>query len=96
MTVVVGRSDWQTPVFEGTLTWFELNPSWHVTDKIATQELVPLLRERPRALRRLGMKLFDRTGNPVDPSQVNWDAVGETMPYRLAPQGPGAANPPAR
>lgn len=92
MRVVVGRRDWQTPLFEGTLTHFELNPSWHITRRIAGKELLPLLRKQPTALGRLGIRLLDGNGKPVDPSGVDWNAVGEQMPYRLV-QGPGKRNP---
>ena len=90
--VIVGDPETKTPVFRSTLKNVVFNPTWTVPHSIASKELLPKIRQDPSFFRRGNYELFDRAGNIVDPSSVDWSAVErKTFSYTLVQQ-PGPAN----
>jgi len=90
--VIVGDPENKTPVFNSTLKSVVFNPTWTVPHSIASKELLPKIRQDPSFLRRGNYELFDRAGNRVDSSSVDWSAVKrKTFPFTLVQQ-PGPAN----
>jgi murein L,D-transpeptidase YcbB/YkuD len=98
MPVVVGRSDWQTPILSALVRQVVFGPAWNVPRTIAVQELVPMARNDPGALTRQHIRVFSDTGEAgrdaeVSPDSVDWGAVTDsTFAYRLV-QDPGPGNP---
>lgn len=95
MRVVVGRQYRPTPVFSSKITYLVFNPTWHVPAFIATQDLLPMIRDNPDYLREQRMKVFEDWGGErreVDPGTVDWgEMTSQNFRYRLR-QEPGANN----
>lgn len=89
--VVVGRAARQTPIFRGTMTYVELNPTWTVPPTILREDILPKLKRDPGYLRRENISVIDRQGRLVDPFSVDWRAYSRGVPYTLR-QEPGPAN----
>lgn len=87
--VVVGRSDWQTPIFRDAIEMVVVNPAWNVPASIASDEIVPRLAEDPGYLAKQGMEVLSGWGPDaelVDPQAVDWAAVeGNNLRFRQAP-----------
>ena len=93
MRVIVGDEYTPTPIFSDTLTTMVVNPVWNVPASIATQEIAQEVAQDPTYLQRHGMRVFDATGQEIDPGRVNWSAVtaGEE-PGLSVRQDPGENN----
>jgi murein L,D-transpeptidase YcbB/YkuD len=90
--VIVGDADNQTPMFEAVLGRIVFNPTWTVPYSIASKELLPAIRRDPDYLRRGRYRLYDRAGNVVAPSTVDWSAIQtHNFPFTIVQQ-PGPAN----
>ena len=68
--VIVGEEDKQTPLFEALLKSVVLNPTWTVPRKIASEELLPKIRNDVSFLSRNAYDVVDRNGTAVDPADV--------------------------
>jgi len=93
--VVVGKAFTPTPVFSDRIVEIVVNPPWNVPESIAIGEYLPELLKDKKALRQHDLRLLqgsDDRVREVDPSTVNWKALGEgKFPYRLR-QDPGPNN----
>lgn len=92
--VVIGTPRDQTVEFSDEMEYLVLNPTWHVPRSIATEELLPQLREDPALLARRNMRLTRSDGGPVplDPSSHDFsDYTAADFPYRIR-QRPSAGN----
>lgn len=87
---VVGQSRrHQTPEFVDELEFIVVNPIWNVPFSIATEEILPQLRENPQYLQENNMILVD-SDRPAD--QIDWSTVTRaSFPGRIK-QRPGADN----
>lgn len=93
MRVIAGEPDWATPVLTDELSELVLNPDWAVPRRIASEDILPKLREDPGAAARMGLQVRTTNGEPVDASAVDWSALGEEPgPYRFG-QAAGPGNP---
>jgi murein L,D-transpeptidase YcbB/YkuD len=88
---VVGKQTRETPIFKGSMTYLDLNPTWTVPPTILREDMLPTVRRDPGYLRSQGISVLDRNGRVVDPATVNWQAVGDRPPYTFR-QGPGPRN----
>jgi murein L,D-transpeptidase YcbB/YkuD len=95
MRVVVGRPTRRTPMLSADITYLVLNPHWYVPPNLAIQDKLPLMRKDPGYVARQRLKIFRSGGTddaPIDPSAIDWSAVGaRNFPYRLR-QDPGPGN----
>jgi len=95
MRVIVGRAYRRTPVFSDQVRYLVLNPYWEVPTKLAVEDKLPEIRKDVGYLERLGFKVYEGWGaeqRPVDPTTVDWAALGKgRFPYRLR-QDPGPQN----
>jgi L,D-transpeptidase YcbB len=91
--VVVGRDQRETPVFRSNITYVVFNPTWTIPPGILVKDKLPELRRNPGALKRMNIRVLDRSGREVNPYSVNWNQYG---PSRLPPfqfvQDPGPNN----
>jgi murein L,D-transpeptidase YcbB/YkuD len=55
MPVVVGKKEWQTPVFSDELEYIIVNPDWGIPDTIAKLEYWPSARRNPKWLANQGI-----------------------------------------
>lgn len=92
--VVAGQRRHRTPEFSDTMDHLVVNPTWHVPRSIATQEILPMLKEDPEYLARENMRLVAADGGPVPdrPAEHDWSQYDRGFfPYRIK-QRPGSAN----
>lgn len=90
--VIVGKSVRQTPVFTANMSYLVLSPRWYVPYSIAVKDKLPQLRRDAYALTRQNIRIFDNSGQEIDPGSVDWHAVGRNnFPFRLR-QDPGPRN----
>ncbi len=87
---VVGQSRrHQTPEFVNQLEFIVVNPVWNVPFSIATEEILPQLRENPLYLQENNMTLV---GSDLPADQIDWTTVTRaSFPGRIR-QRPGADN----
>jgi murein L,D-transpeptidase YcbB/YkuD len=88
---VVGTQARETPIFKGSMTYLDLNPTWTVPPTILREDLLPKVRRDPGYLRTQDISVIDRNGRVLDPAGINWQAVGSRPPYTFR-QGPGPKN----
>ena len=90
--VIVGETEQQTPLFEASMTYVVINPTWTVPYSIASEELLPKIQKDLGFLQRGNYSVFDAGGNEVNPANVDWQALHRNrFPYTLVQQ-PGPAN----
>jgi murein L,D-transpeptidase YcbB/YkuD len=88
---MVGKTYRQTPVFRGTLSYMEINPTWTVPPTILKNDVLPAIRKDPGYLEAKNMSVIDRDGRKVDPSRIDWQSYGSGIPYSIR-QEPGPNN----
>ncbi len=88
---MVGKAYRQTPVFRGTLSYLEINPTWTVPPTILKQDVLPAIQRNPAYLQTKNMSVIDRQGRKVDPATIDWTSLKGGFPYAIR-QGPGPKN----
>jgi L,D-transpeptidase YcbB len=88
MNVVVGTKATQTPIFNDEMSYLVFSPYWNVPDSIAQGETLPGMMRDPAYLARNNMEVIDTSGQVVDPSSMDTEALEN---YRFR-QRPGRAN----
>lgn len=88
---VVGKQTRETPIFKGSMTYIDLNPTWTVPPTILREDLLPKLRRDPGYLGRENISVLDRNGRVLNPAAIDWQAVGSRPPYVFR-QEPGPRN----
>ncbi|HUF55470.1 MAG TPA: L,D-transpeptidase family protein [Thermohalobaculum sp.] len=86
--VVVGTPSNPTPEFSDEMEHMVVNPSWNVPRSIATEEILPKLRQDPGYLERNNMSLV---GGPSPRAVDWWSVTPSTFPGRIK-QNPGPGN----
>ena len=86
---MVGKTYRQTPVFRGTLSYMEINPTWTVPPGILRNDVLPAIRKDVAYLTNKNMSVIDRDGRKVDPATVDWQS--RSLPYSFR-QEPGPNN----
>ena len=90
--VVVGKKSWQTPIFDATMKYVVLNPTWNVPDNIARSEEIPKLLKNKDRLKKKNMivlKSYDTSKKPVDPNSIDWkkylspEYQKKALPYKI-------------
>ena len=90
--VIVGERGDETPEFYSALSHIVFNPTWTVPYSIASEELLPKIKADPGFFARGRYELFDGDGDRVDPSTIDWSAIGiGNFPFTIVQQ-PGPAN----
>lgn len=91
-TVVGENPKTRTPEFSDKMTYFVVNPTWHIPDSIATRVYLPKLSRDPSVLARSNMSLFTRSGVEINPGLVNFSQYSaKNFPFRIK-QNPSTAN----
>jgi murein L,D-transpeptidase YcbB/YkuD len=92
MKVIVGGKDNETPELRSELKSVVFNPTWSVPRSIATEEMLPDIKQDPDFFAKGGYELYGREGNRVDPALVDWSTFSKNnFPFRLVQQ-PGPRN----
>lgn len=92
---IVGHSTRPTPSLRSEIRQIVFNPSWTVPPTIATEDLLPKLRNTPGYLERYGYRVYtgwDEDDLEIDPARIDWATVSaDRLPYRFV-QAPGPNN----
>ena len=88
---MVGKAYRQTPVFRGSLSYLEINPTWTVPPTILKQDVLPAIQRDPAYLKTRNMSVIDRQGRQVDPATIDWQSLEGGFPYAIR-QEPGPKN----
>ena len=95
MKIVVGKPYTRTPVFHTAVTSIILNPAWNIPFRIATKELLPLIRKNPQYLSKNHITVlrgWGRQTKVIDATGIAWSKLSSRdFPYRLR-QEPGPWN----
>ncbi|QNP53830.1 L,D-transpeptidase family protein [Hymenobacter qilianensis] len=90
--VVVGKAATPTPELYSAVNFFQTAPEWRMPHSIATKEVLPRLKRDPRYLSSRNLRLYDRAGERVNASRVNWKVVTSSeFPYQIR-QAPSSRN----
>jgi murein L,D-transpeptidase YcbB/YkuD len=90
MKVIIGEKSNPTPEFSNQITQVVLNPTWTPTHRILQNEMLPKARSNPSSLN--GYRITDRrTGQALDPLQINWQTVSASDVHVEQPAGQGNA-----
>ena len=94
MRVIVGRLDWNTPIFSEYMEYVVINPYWNIPSSIFEDEILPELRKDPEYLKKKNIQVVSlETASVSKNYPQNWSELNpDNFNYRLR-QVPGAANP---
>jgi murein L,D-transpeptidase YcbB/YkuD len=82
--VVVGRTDWATPIVATAVDAVVVNPPWHVPPELAGEEMLPKLVRDPGYLATHNMVLVDGPQGDPHGKTVKWkDVPANPFPYRI-------------
>ena len=84
----VGRIDRQSPVMQTRALDINFNPYWTVPSSIIRKDLIPKMQASPDYLAKNHIRVFDKQGQEVPPSSINWNSM-DAVNYRFR-QDPGA------
>lgn len=88
---MVGTEARKTPVFSEEIKYLEFNPTWTIPPTIQNNDVIPGMRRNSNYLASKKINVYDRSGNAVNPSSINWSGdEAKAYTYR---QNPGATNP---
>jgi len=93
--VVIGSLYNKTPVFSADMTYMVINPYWNVPNSIASEEILPKLRQDAGYFEKNGFDLFEnwkQNAALLDPQNINWSAVDEDAFGYKVRQRPGPKN----
>lgn len=96
LPVIVGKEQYQTPVFSDRIIYFELNPFWNIPTSIAVEKELPELKKNPFHLIEKKIRLFSswrEDAVELDSTMIDWELVSkrEMAVYKLR-QDPGPSN----
>lgn len=91
MRTVNGRLLRRTPTMTDKIYEIVLNPYWTVPNSIALKDLIPAQRKDPNYMMNANIRVLDASKNQIDPRWVDWNAIGNKVPYTLR-QDPGPQN----
>jgi murein L,D-transpeptidase YcbB/YkuD len=89
-TAVVGKVDRPSPIVNSKITEIKFHPNWTVPASIIRKDLIPLMQKDPTYLTTWKIRVFDKKGQEVPPTQINWQ-TDEATNYMFR-QDPGDEN----
>lgn len=88
---MVGTQVRKTPVFTDEIGYIIYNPTWTIPPTIKKNDVIPGATRDIGYLRKKNIKIYDDSGNTVDPSSVDWSSSkARSYTYR---QPAGPSNP---
>ncbi len=79
--VVVGKPNYDTPIFSDQMEYLVINPFWNVPAALANREFLPKLRQDAGYLQKRNIRIL-RAGRKLDPYNIDWKNLS-AIPYRL-------------
>ncbi|HEX5032224.1 MAG TPA: L,D-transpeptidase family protein [Candidatus Eisenbacteria bacterium] len=90
--IVIGQEARQTPSFRATMQTVVFNPDWTVPPTILAEDVLDGMRQGKNVLAEKRLQVYDKDGNEVNPSSIDWDSASpDDFPYTLK-QDPGEDN----
>ncbi len=86
----VGKIDRQSPVMQTKAIDINFNPFWTVPASIIRKDLIPKMQADPNYLTDNHIRTFNKDGQQVSPSTINWNSMDATN-YRFR-EDPGENN----
>lgn len=68
----VGRPERTTPLLKSRISHLTLNPTWTVPPTILREDKLPEIQRDIGFLEKNQLRVLDYSGNPLDPSQIDW------------------------
>jgi murein L,D-transpeptidase YcbB/YkuD len=90
-TAVVGKTDRPSPIVNSRITEINFHPYLTVPASIIKKDLIPLMQKDPTYLETWKIRIFDKTGQEVQPTQIDWTTDQATKGYMFK-QDPGDEN----
>ena len=82
--VIVGKPGTPTPLLSSRVRYFTLAPNWNVPYSIASQEMLPRLKDDPGFLNDNNLELYDGRNRRRNPWRIDWSQVTEqTFKYSI-------------
>ena len=82
--IVVGKPFTPTPTLSSTITQIVVYPYWHVPNKIATKELLPLIKQNTAFLTSNNFQILSKDGRVLDPNSIPWQTLSiSNFPYTI-------------
>jgi len=82
--VIVGKRSTRTPTLASKVTGVVLYPYWVVPKKIATRELLPLIKRDLSYLDANNLQVLNDQGKATDPAGIDWASLSASnFPYTL-------------
>ena len=69
----VGKIDRQSPIMQTKATEINFNPFWTVPPSLIKKDLIPKMKADPNYLADEKIRVFDKDGEEVQPSRINWN-----------------------
>jgi murein L,D-transpeptidase YcbB/YkuD len=82
--IVAGKKSTPTPTLCSKINEVILYPYWNVPNKIATRELLPLIKKNPKFLEENAYQVLNKQAKIIDPLTINWEILGKSnFPYTI-------------
>ena len=69
----VGKIDRQSPIMQTKATEINFNPFWTVPPSLIKKDLIPKMKADPNYLADEKIRVFNKEGEEVQPSTINWN-----------------------
>jgi murein L,D-transpeptidase YcbB/YkuD len=89
-TAIVGKVDRPSPLVNSKIHQINFNPFWTVPASIIRKDLIPQMQKNPNYVTDYKIRIYDKQGNEIPASQVNWYS-DEATQYMFR-QDPGDFN----
>jgi murein L,D-transpeptidase YcbB/YkuD len=89
-TTIVGKPDRPSPVLQARIVEVNFHPFWTVPVSIIRKDLIPKMQAEPDYLTANKIRIYDKRGRELQPSEVNWQTE-EAVDYMFR-QDPGELN----
>lgn len=83
MRICCGTSRNKTPLLSSKIYYFELNPYWNVPQSIIKKEIIPAYRRDTTYFTRQRMKVYDLSGDQINPHHIKWSNYKGTVPFTV-------------
>jgi murein L,D-transpeptidase YcbB/YkuD len=74
----VGKIDRQSPIMQTHATEINFNPFWTVPPSLIKKDLIPKMKDDPNYLTEEKIRVFNKEGQEVPPSSINWNTTEAT------------------
>lgn len=84
----VGKVDRQSPIMQAKIYNINFNPFWTVPASIIRKDLIPKMQKDPNYLTEQKIRIYNKAGQELPPTQVNWNSYEATnYMFRQDPGG---------